>query len=137
MKDSCRYCRTSADIIGLPQIFMLLGLHFDKKKFLKRELLYNMSKKNYYRSVRLQVCSKFWTILNNLIYIEQFSLSILVYLVYLNLSWSVSNYLGSSRFTYFYLLWSILGYIELSKAISDKNWIYRALSGYYGLFWAI
>ena len=76
---------------------------------------------SYYRSERLQV----WTILNNLIYIEPFFLSI-----YLGLSWPISVYLGSAGLTYFYLLRSILGCIELSKAILEKNWISRDISGY-------
>ena len=42
-------------------------------------------------------------------------------LVSLDLSWVISVYLGPAGFTFFYLLWSISGYIELSKAILDKK----------------
>ena len=80
------------------------------------------------RTTRLQVCNKFWTILNNFIYIDPFSLSISVYLglslsilVYFNLSWLILVYLGSARFIliYFDSSWSILHY--LSRAISQTN----------------
>ena len=78
---------------------------------------------SYYRSERLRV----WTILNNLIYIEHFLYLYQSILVCLDLSWFIFVYLGSAGLTYFYLLWSISGYIELSKAILDKNWISQAI----------
>ena len=90
--------------------------------------------------------------LNNLIYIEPFSLSILVHLVYLNLSWSVSTYLGSSRsilvqlglpfsiyfglfraiLSYRRLFWTKIGYLGLSWS----SWVYRSLFilVYFGLY---
>ena len=73
-------------------------------------------------------------------------------LVYVNLSWSISTNLGSSRFILIYFS----GYLELSSAILDKNgisrtisgylriyqaisglWLYQAISGNHGLSWAI
>ena len=77
---------------------------------------------------------------NILIYIEPFSSSILVYIVYLNLYWSVSTYLGSSQSILvllgFDLSWSISGYLALSLAILDYLGLSQAIPGYLGLSWA-
>ena len=77
--------------------------------------------KSYYRSARLQVFNKF----------EQFVLySSQSFLVFLNLFWSISTYLGSSwsilswfSSVYLGLFWFIVVYIGLfllSRAISDN-----------------
>ena len=71
---------------------------------------------SYYRSRRLHVFNKFWTILNNAFYIETFSLSI-------------SVLLGPS--------WFSLGYFLLYLTISDKNGISRTIPSYLRLSWAI
>ena len=72
----------------------------------------------------------YWTIF--FIYLGPSCLSESI-LVCLDLFWFISVYLGPAGFTFLYLFWSISGYIELSKAILDKNWISRAILGYPGL----
>ena len=79
--------------------------------------------------------------LNNLIYIEPFSLSISVFLglsrfilIYLDLSWFISVYFGSARFILIYFDLSarfILIYFNLS--ISG----YQVISCYFGQKWDI
>ena len=101
-----------------------------------------MSLKNYesyYRSGRLQVCNKFWTILNKFIYIVPFSLSIPIYLglswsifVHLDLSWSNSLYLhlSSSTLGHLDLSWSILVYLGPSLTISVYLGLSQTISSY-------
>ena len=121
-------------------------------------------KKNYetyYRSARVQLSNKFWTILN---YIELFSLGLfrsilvflgqswffLVYLCislpvfgYISLPQAISGYLGLSLvaslsiMVYLGLYWSILVYISLSQSISAYLGFSLVIPGYILLSWAI
>ena len=106
-------------------------------------ITFKKNHESYYRSARLQFCNKFWTIFNNLIYIESFSLPVLVYLdlscfslVYqLGLSWSIMVYLGLFRVIsrHFGQKWDISGYLGLSQAISSYLKLSQATMGYLGL----
>ena len=61
-----------------------------------------------------------WSLLNLFLYLSR---SILSISIYLDLSRPILDHLSLSWFSwaYLFLLWSISGYIELSKAIFDKN----------------
>ena len=83
---------------------------------------------------------------------EPFSLSIAVHLVYLNLFWSVSTYLGSSRsilvqlglpislyygqfraiLSYRRIFWTKFGYLGLSQAIMGYLGLYLYIMSYLG-----
>ena len=89
------------------------------------EISFKNHNESHYRSTRLQVCNKFWTIWSILNYF----LSILVQH---GLSWSISIAHGPSRaiLNYHGPFRTIMGYLGLSHAILGYLRLSRAISSY-------